>query len=163
MATHVLRTSLVLPRPREEVFPFFGEASNLGRVTPPELGFRIRTPSPIEMRPGTLIDYTIRLYGLPIRWRTLISEWDPPHGFVDEQVVGPYALWHHRHRFTALGPAETLIEDEVTYRLPLGFVGDMAHFLVRRQLTRIFMFRQEAVRRLLAPDAAPAQVQLSIE
>ena len=163
MTNHTLRTSLVLPRPLDEVFPFFAAAENLGRVTPAEMDFRIRTPLPITMEPGRMIDYTIRLHGVPMRWRTLISEWNPPHGFVDEQVAGPYALWHHRHRFTAVGPAETLIEDEVTYRLPLAPLGDLVHPIVRRQLTRIFTFRQDTVRTLLAPDAPATPVQVTID
>src|SRR5512139_3419257 len=149
---HFIRTRLVIPRPREEVFPFFAEAENLGRITPPELAFRIRTPLPIMMQPGALIDYTIGLHGIPMRWRTRISEWEPPHYFVDEQLRGPYALWVHRHTFTD-HPSGTLIADEVRYRMPLSPLGDLALPLVRRQLRRIFAYRQKAVRTLLAPGA----------
>ena len=162
MADHILRTSLILPRPLDEVFPFFAAAGNLGRITPPEMDFRIRTPLPITMEPGRLIDYTIRLHGVPMRWRTLISEWNPPFGFVDEQVAGPYARWHHRHRFTATGPADTLIEDEVIYRLPLAPLSGVLHPMIRRQLTRIFSFRQDAVRRLLAPEAPASPPAVAI-
>lgn len=150
---HFIRTRLVIPRPREEVFPFFAQAENLGRITPPELAFRIRTPLPVLMKAGALIDYTIGLHGIPMRWRTRISEWDPPHSFVDEQLQGPYALWVHRHTFTDHPSGGTLIADEVRYRLPLWPLGDLALPLVRRQLRRIFAYRQEAVRMLLAPGA----------
>jgi ligand-binding SRPBCC domain-containing protein len=144
---YVLRRELRIERPLRHVFPFFADAGNLARITPRELGFEITTPSPIEMRAGTLIDYTIRLWGLPMRWRTLIAVWEPPHRFVDVQVKGPYKQWIHTHSFEAAGEA-TIIRDEVRYILPFALLGRLIHPLIRRQLDRIFDYRGESVVRL---------------
>jgi ligand-binding SRPBCC domain-containing protein len=149
MAEYILTRSLNLECPRAQVFDFFSDAGNLERITPPEIGFRIVTPQPIEIKQGTLIDYKLSLYGLPVNWRTEISEWDPPNYFVDRQVSGPYGQWIHRHTFTELDENKTLIEDEVRYRLPLEPLGDIVHFLVRRELDHIFDFRQKAVAEIL--------------
>jgi len=141
---HVLHTTLELALPVEDVFSFFAEAGNLQRITPPELGFEILTPQPVEMRRGTLLEYRLSLFGVPFRWRTEIAAWDPPHGFIDVQLSGPYAVWEHTHAF-APTEAGTLIDDQVRYRLPLSPLGDAAYPLVRRQLARIFAYRQRAV------------------
>ena len=133
-----------LPLPRERVFPFFANAENLGRITPPELQFRIESPVPIVMKQGTVIDYSIRLWGWPLRWRSVITRWNPPEEFVDEQEAGPYRRWIHRHRLR-ISPAGTLIEDEVTYELPWGTLGSLLAPLVRRQLERIFEYRKRAI------------------
>jgi ligand-binding SRPBCC domain-containing protein len=144
-----LETKLILAVPLDRVFAFFAAAENLEAITPPELRFRIRTPPPIPMRPGARIDYSLRLWGVPLGWRTLISRWEPPALFVDEQTRGPYRSWVHTHRFTDLGGGRTLIEDEVRYALPWRPLSEIARPLVARQLGRIFRYRQRRVRTLL--------------
>ena len=131
---------LWLPRPRDEVFAFFADAHNLQALTPPWLKFDVLTPAPIAMRPGALIDYRIRVHGLPIRWQTEIREWNPPWRFVDGQLRGPYKLWHHTHAFEERDGG-TLCVDDVRY-CPRG--GALMNWLfVRRDVERIFAFRQE--------------------
>ncbi len=138
-----------VPLPQEQVFPFFANAANLQRTTPPELHFEILTPQPIPMQEATLIDYRLRLFGVPLRWRARITHWQPPNGFVDEQVHGPYRLWRHTHRFHDDGEGATIIEDVVHYGLPFWPFGEVVHPPVRLQLERIFRYRQSAIQRCL--------------
>lgn len=145
MAEFLLTATQTFDLPREEVFPFFANAENLERITPPELGFHIVTPRPIDIKQGALIDYKLSLYGMPLKWRTEINRWDPPHEFVDTQLSGPYKQWIHLHRFTEPERGKTLMEDEVRYRLPLEPLGDIAQFLIRRQLDYIFAYRKKVV------------------
>ena len=146
MRTHLIEREQRLPAPPEEVFPFFEDAWNLEAITPPFLGFEVTTPRPLEMRPGALIDYRLRLHGVPVRWRTRIETFEPPHVFVDMQVSGPYRLWHHTHVFEPDGRGGTVMRDRVRYALPLGLLGELAHVaFVRRDLRRIFDFRREAI------------------
>ena len=149
MRMHVLHRRLVVPLERNEVFAFFENPNNLGRITPPEMQFQIITPVPIVMRVSALIDYVIRIGGLSLRWTTLITQYDPPHEFVDVQLKGPYSFWHHQHRFTAV-EGGTEISDTVHYALPGGFAGTLVHsIIVRRQLDRIFDHRQTMIQRYL--------------
>ncbi len=146
---HVFRTTTRLPLPRAEVFPFFAAAENLERITPPELRFSIRTPGPIDVHQGTLIEYQLKLFGVPFGWRTEICAWDPPHAFTDQQLKGPYRQWIHRHTFREDGPDATIMDDEVRYRLPLEPLGDLAAPLIRLQVKRIFAYRAKAISHLL--------------
>lgn len=149
METYLLEREQWIPRPLPEVFEFFARAENLGRITPPWMHFRIRTPLPIEMRVGTRIEYTIRLAGLPLHWRTRITTWEPMRRFEDVQERGPYALWEHEHRF-AVREGGVLMADRVRYALPLGVLGRGVHALaVRAVLAAIFDHRFQRIRALL--------------
>lgn len=146
MSVHVLRREQRLPGAPEDVFAFFADAHNLEAITPDWLGFRVSTPSPIEMHAGALIEYRLRLHTVPIAWRTTIAVWDPPRRFVDVQVRGPYMLWHHTHDFEPDGDGGTLMRDTVRYGMPFGPLGALAHrFIVRRDLDAIFDFRRRAI------------------
>ena len=149
MAEYVYTSTLTVERPREQVFDFFSRAENLELITPPELGFHIVTPTPIKIEKGTLIDYRLSMHGLPMKWQSEITVWDPPNKFADEQRVGPYKQWIHTHRFTETGDGSTLIEDEVRYRLPLEPLGDIAQFFVERELNYIFDHRTKMVNEIL--------------
>lgn len=160
MTVHVLTRVQRLSGAPEEVFAFFAEARNLEAITPPFLGFRVLNPDPIAMRPGTLIDYRLRLHRIPLRWRTRIEVWEPGARFVDRQLSGPYALWHHTHEFARdpARPGWTVMRDTVRYALPLGPLGDVAHrAFVARDLARIFDFRAQAVARLVSRGGLSAR------
>jgi ligand-binding SRPBCC domain-containing protein len=146
-AVYRLECSMFVPLPIERVFPVFEDPRNLARITPASLGFEIVSSEP-RMRRGAEIEYRIRWAGLPLSWKTLITAYDPPHLFVDEQVRGPYRTWRHRHTFRAV-EGGTEIADHVEYALPFGILGRAAHALaVRRQLSGIFTYRQEALARM---------------
>jgi ligand-binding SRPBCC domain-containing protein len=146
LSVHILRREQRLPGAPGDVFPFFADARNLEAITPPWLGFSVTTPGPIVMRPGALIEYTLKLHGVALSWRTTIAVWDPPRRFVDVQVRGPYRLWHHTHEFEPGADGGTLMRDTVRYALPLGPLGEIAHrALVRRDLAAIFDFRADEV------------------
>jgi ligand-binding SRPBCC domain-containing protein len=138
MKEHLFNSELWLARPPTEVFPFFADAKNLGTVTPPWLHFEILTPGYIEMGIGALIDYRISLHGIPLRWRTRITAWEPPFRFVDEQIKGPYRRWIHEHRFVESGTG-TLCYDKVRYAILGGRI--VQRLFVEPDVKRIFDFR----------------------
>jgi len=142
---YVLRQTQTVPCPLEKVFPYFEHPQNLEAMTPSSLKMEIITPPPIEMRKGALFDYIVKVRGLPMRWTTLITHYDPPHRFIDVQLRGPYAYWHHTHTFEARG-AHTVLTDEVVYMMPFGPFGQLAHALfVKYDLANIFKFRRSVV------------------
>jgi ligand-binding SRPBCC domain-containing protein len=150
MRIHLLEREQRLPVAPEALFPFFSDARNLEAITPPLLRFRVLTPAPIEMRAGAFLQYRLRLRGVPVRWNTLIQSWEPPHRFVDVQVRGPYAVWHHTHTFEPDGAGGTLMRDVVRYAIGFGVLGEVVHRLVvRRDLDAIFAFRARTVLELL--------------
>ena len=146
---HTLHYSVELPQPLDKVFAFFADVANLQRITPPELNFSILTPLPFEMKSGAKIDFMLSLMGVPFKWQTEISAWDPPNMLVDRQIKGPYAEWIHRHTFRDSGDGNTIMEDDVTYTLPSQPLGELVHPLVRKQLVKIFNYRQETILQLL--------------
>lgn len=147
-----LRRSLFIPRPRDEVFAFFSDALNLERITPEFLRFRVLTPAPIAVHPGTIIDYELRLYGVRFRWKTRIEAFDPPTTFVDTQVRGPYKLWRHTHEFEEV-PGGTEMRDRVEYDLPSGPVGRLARAIfVRRSVEEIFDHRNKTILEIMTPE-----------
>jgi ligand-binding SRPBCC domain-containing protein len=146
---HTLHYAVELPLPQKNVFDFFADVANLQRITPPELDFSIRTPLPVTMQEGTIIDFGLKLLGIPFEWKTEISAWEPPDMFIDRQIKGPYTEWIHRHRFSSMSGGETLMEDDVTYSLPALPLGELAHPLVRSQLERIFRYREETILKIL--------------
>ena len=148
MSSHLFESATALPLPVAEVFPFFADIANLDRITPPELAFRTLTPG-VQMREGALIDHEIRLFGVPMKWRTRIARWSPPAEFVDEQVSGPYSEWVHTHSFRDDGRGGTVMTDSVRYRLPLFPFGEVALPFVRLQIARIFRYREKAILRVL--------------
>ena len=159
LRTHVLTREQRLDGTPENVFGFFADAKNLEAITPPLLRFSVITPTPIEMQVGALIEYRLRVHRAPISWLTSIQAWEPPHRFVDMQVKGPYALWHHTHTFAPDGDAHTLMTDTVRYAIGFGPFGELAHtFFVKRDVEAIFEHRARIIGPLLAADIAARAV-----
>lgn len=146
-----LSAQMSVPLPIQEVFEFFADASQLGRITPSWLNFKILTPMPIKIQEGSLLDYKIRLHGIPIKWRTEICVWEPPFRFVDQQLKGPYKRWYHEHTFEE-ADGMTVVHDNVHY-IPRG--GSLIHkWMVKPDLEKIFRFRQDTLREIFAEKIA---------
>lgn len=143
-----LEASQWLPHPREQVFEFFSDAFQLETLTPQWLHFSVLTPPPIHLRTGSLIDYRLRVRGVPIRWQSRISVWEPPRSFVDEQTRGPYRRWYHQHLFED-ADGGTLCRDVVDYAVYGG--SSINALFVRPDLFKIFAFRQSRLRELFPP------------
>lgn len=147
MRTYLLECELLVKRPLKETFAFFENPANLGKITPPWLSFNIVTKD-VAMQQGAQFDYVIRWLGLPMKWRSLISSYEPPHVFEDEQVIGPYKTWHHRHTFSQTANG-VIVGDHLEYSLPLGPLGAIAQaVMVKRQLQEVFRFRQSALSKI---------------
>jgi ligand-binding SRPBCC domain-containing protein len=147
--TYQFRSETFVPGTVDEVFAFFSNAANLGKITPPMLHFRIQSQQPIVMRPGAEIDYTIQIHSVPVRWRTIIEKWEPPYEFHDVQARGPYNLWHHTHRFRAVDGG-VVMEDIVNYALPFGPLGSLVHWLfVKHDIEGIFEYRAQRIKELM--------------
>ena len=151
MTTHVLESEVWLPQPLAVIFPFFADARNLEAITPSFLRFAMITPGPVEMRVGARIDYRLRVHGIPLRWRSEITVWEPPYRFVDEQLSGPYRQWKHTHTFEER-EGGTLCRDHVVYSVPGGALINW--LLVRRDVESIFAYRQDALRKRFGCGAA---------
>ena len=146
MRTTTLIREQLLDGTPAQVFPFFADAHNLEAITPPLLRFRVITPRPIPMQVGTLIEYRLRIHRLPIAWQTLIQDWTPGERFVDTQLRGPYARWHHTHTFRDAPGGQTLMTDTVRYAIGFGPLGELARrLLVTRDVEQIFDHRAEAI------------------
>lgn len=165
IAIHALDREQRVDRRLEQVFAFFTRPENLALVTPPSLDFRLLTPSPIVMEQGRIVDYTIRVLGVRLRWRSLISTYRVPHCFVDEQLLGPYSFWHHTHRFIGEGTGTRLI-DEVRYALPAFLPKPLAaavhRWHVQPALKYIFDYRREQIARLFGPAASGAKPPVAL-
>ena len=147
MKSFLLKKQIWLPQPREKVFGFFSDPQNLDRLTPEWLNFKILTAPPFAMTPGTLLDYRLRLRGIPIRWQSEITVWDPPARFTDKQIKGPYSLWVHEHLFEEKDEG-TLVTDNVAYAVPGAKL--VQRLLVAPDLERIFNYRHRMLRQLFS-------------
>ena len=147
MKIYSLKYKQIIKKDINEVFNFFSNPENLKKITPKKLGFKILTPKPIKMKEGQLIDYTIKILGKKIRWRTIITDYNPPEMFIDQQLLGPYSMWHHRHEFNIVDNGVEII-DKIDYVVPYGILGRIINFcFIKSDLDRIFHYRYEVIKK----------------
>lgn len=152
MKVYQLKRTQQLPFPINHVFSFFEDPKNLEKLTPHFLKFQTLTPTSVKMHTGAVIDYSLNVWALPIRWTTLITDYNPPYSFIDLQLKGPYSYWHHEHYFEAIGD-QTLMKDCVTYALPFGLLGQFFHWLkIRSDLNKIFDYRSTEILKYLSKE-----------
>ena len=145
MKVYTLKSKQKINKSLKEVFDFFKSPENLSKLTPSKLNFKILTPTPIKMKNGQLIDYTIKILGFRVHWRTMITSYLEPHEFIDQQLIGPYSMWHHKHTFKDKGDYVEM-NDEVNYVIPFGIFGRIAHYLyVKKELEGIFLYRTKII------------------
>ena len=161
--THRLYRKTRVPASVEDVFHFFGQVENLGRITPAWYHFRSLTPTPLALSLGLQIDFALKLNGFPVSWKTEITGWDPPHSFEDTQIRGPYKQWVHFHKFTAEGN-ETIMEDAVVYRCPGWILEPLVDFwYVRRKLEAIFDYRENKVLSIFRAPGSGERTEAEID
>ena len=147
VTNHVFSVKQFVPAERSQIFTFFSKAENLEVLTPPWLNFRIRRKSTSDIEKGSLIDYQLKIHGVPVRWRTVIREWNPDQSFVDFQLKGPYRKWHHLHTFDDV-EGGTLISDEVNFEIPGWIFGNLLLPLVKKDVSEIFNYRQKKIKEI---------------
>ena len=156
MKIYTVRREQLVEWPLGDVFRLFEKPENLALITPPAMKFKIFTPGPIEKRNGTVVDYSVRILGIPIHWRMMITDYQRPYRFVDVQLNGPYTFWHHTHIFDECSRG-TMIVDEVRYVMPFGIIGRLVHALfVRSRIQKIFDYRAGVVTRTFRAELESA-------
>ena len=151
MRTYTLHCELLVKRPLKETFAFFENPANLAKITPPWLSFNIITKG-AAMGENAQFDYLIKLFGIPMKWRSLITKYDPPFSFADEQLIGPYKTWHHEHTFVQTTNG-IKVGDHLQYTLPMGPLGAIAQeLMVKHQLNAVFRYRQTALAKIFPGD-----------
>jgi hypothetical protein len=145
---HILTKTTIINKSLSEVFEFFSNAENLNKITPPDMQFKILTPLPIIIKKGTLIDYKIKVSGIPFNWQTEITEWEPNKRFTDKQLKGPYRVWIHEHTFEEKD-GKTIMNDHVQFLSPGWFLEPIINKLfIEKKVKGIFTYREKILNNL---------------